>query len=193
MDDDLRAPSTVGPAAAPPPGWYPVDAVTVGWWNGVAWSGDYAPAPRPQSEVERGAFSASFSWWGSIVATFLPALVIYLTNGPGSANANRFARFSAGEALNVQLTMLAAVLPLYGVFFLSFFGVFLTMGPEGSDPSPFFGVGFFIVWVVAFFGQFALIGLYVLAAVRAHNGVWWRARYAIPFLRAHRALAPDAS
>ena len=191
MEEDLHPAHTVGPTAPTPAGWYPVDQHTVGWWNGTAWSGDYAPSPRPLTEAERGAFSASFAWWGSLLAGFLPALIIFLTNGPSSSNANRFVRFCAGEALNVHLTVLIGLGSVYGLFFVGFFGFYLSMGSDGSGPPAAFGAAFFVMWFVAFFGQIGLMVLYVLAAVRAHNGVWWRARYAIPFLRAHRELAPD--
>jgi uncharacterized Tic20 family protein len=191
MEEDLHPAHTAEPTAPTPAGWYPVDQHTVGWWNGAAWSGDYAPSPRPPTETERGAFSASFAWWGSLLAGFLPALIIFATNGPTSREPNRFVRFSAGEALNVHLTILAGAVSLFGGFMaVAFVGVSLSGTSEDSGVSAVFGIAFFVVWFVLFFGQFALMVVYVLAAVRAHNGVWWRARYAIPFLRAHRELAP---
>lgn len=179
-------------AAAWAPGWYPVDTATMGWWTGSDWGGQYSPIPPVRSEEEAGAFSASFAWWGSLLVGFWPALIIFLTNNPNAPGTNRFARFSSGEALNVHLTVLCIVLPAYVLAVGSFVVSFGRTSSDGADPSPVVPLGFFAVWAVMMCVGLATSVVYVLAAVRAHRGVWWRARYAIPFLRAHRALAPAA-
>ena len=181
-------PSTVPAAPSWPPGWYPLDPSTLAWWDGTAWSGHVQPLVPVRREEESGAFAASFAWWGSLLVGFWPALIIFLTNGPSSQGSNRFARYSAGEALNVHLSVLCVLLPVYALVVGSFY---LSMGgTAGDELSPVVPVGFFAVWALIMCVGLATAVVYVLAAVRAHAGVWWQARYAIPFLRAHRALAP---
>lgn len=191
--DPQHTPPPPSPVAATswPPGWYPADASSLAWWDGTGWSGHVLPVAPARTEVEAGAFAASFAWWGSLLVGFWPALIIYLTNSPGSSSPNRFARYSAGEALNVHLSMLCLVLPVYAVVVGSFY-LSLGGGPGESGLSPIVPFGFFFVWALLMCVGLATTVVYVLAAVRAHAGVWWQARYAIPFLRAHRALAPAA-
>jgi hypothetical protein len=173
-----------------------VDAVTFSWWNGVAWTGQYYRMPPVKTEEQAGAFSASFSWWGSLLLYGLPALIIFLTNKPGTSGSNRFARFSAGEALNVYLTWLCVMVPVYILYLVTFFGVFFTSTSthsNGTATAPaFLGGSFMLVWGVMMVSGLSMYAVFILAAVRSYRGVWWKARYAIPFLRAHRTLAPDA-
>jgi membrane protease YdiL (CAAX protease family) len=70
------------PVLGPPPGWYPVDATRLGWWDGTQWS--YVPPPRaprtPYGEEERPV-PTTRSWVavvvGFVVAVGLTALVAF--------------------------------------------------------------------------------------------------------------------
>lgn len=166
------------------PGWYETGHGTISWWDGTTWTGH----SQPIMTVERaGAFSASFAWWGAFIAGFIPAWIIFATNKPTKAGTNTFARYSAGEALNTQLTVLVAMLPLQALYVWWLFTSFAS--PE-YDPAAGPPASFLAVWGISMAFSFALWALYALAAVRAHRGVWFEARYAIPFLRAHRKLRP---
>jgi uncharacterized Tic20 family protein len=188
-----------GTASAWAPGWYPVAPGTFGWWDGHGWSGHYHSVAPPRSDEDAGAFTASLAWWASLFAGLWPALIVFIINSPDKAGSNRFARFSAGEALNFHLTVLVATIPVYAVFMGVVFSTFYrsfegtgTSTAEASGPGAAFAASFGIVWVLVMALSLGTTIVYILAAVRANKGVWWHARYTIPFLRAHRLLAPTA-
>lgn len=183
MDTTLTDAAPAHPPTQPAPGWYPTGAGHLAWWDGTRWTGHTAPAGTPET---LGAFSASFAWWGALVGWFIPAAILYATNRPNTSGANPFVRFSAGEALNAQLTVLAAMIPVQVIYLWVMVTSFDVWDPASTTPP--LGPWFFVVWAVSMATSFAVWALYILAAVRAHRGVWFEARYAIPFFRAHRAL-----
>lgn len=161
-------------SGAAPPGWYPDQSGTVRWWDGQAW-GPTAPPPGPADEVQSGKALAVLSWLGFFVFYGLPALVVRIVE----SDRNRFARWHAAEAVNLQLTVLAIWLPVIVPFISSL----VMMDPEVGPPAPVFLLTFLLGGVLAI-GTAVLV---ILGAVRAGQGVWWRCPLAIPFLRRHRS------
>ncbi len=159
------------PPHSPPPGWYTDPTGYLRWWDGSTW-GPYAPAPPPRTEEDAGKVLALVSWLGFFVAYGLVALVVRIVERDG----NRFARWHAAEALNVQLTAFVVAVPVW------LFAVLGLFSSTGNGPP----WSFLAAWAVMMAMGFGTVALAILGAVRAGQGVWWRCPVAIPFLRRHR-------
>jgi len=142
--------------------------------------GPAGPARSVEDEGRAQAVVAQL--WPAVAAAgclglFLP-LALYLVN----LGHNRFARHHAAEATNATITFVLVGVPLsVGAFAWSLAGL------DGDAPWR-------ALWgYAAVLGFLAVeLGVGILGAVRASQGVWWRHPLAIPFLRAHRReSAPD--
>lgn len=152
----------------PPPGWYPDPSGRLRWWDGRSW-GPAAPLPERTVEDE-GRTVAVIAWLGFFALYFVVALIVRIIERDG----NRFARWHASEALNLQLTFLLVWNLVLGPAVIWS----TVVEPESTA----------VLWVVpiAFAMFLAAAGTCVLGAVRAAQGSWWRCGVAIPFLRQHR-------
>jgi uncharacterized Tic20 family protein len=122
---------------------------------------------------EAGKALALLSWLGFFVAYGVAALVIRIVEQDG----NRFARWHASEALNLQLTLLVIWVPT----FLPLWFAMILVDQSDAPPWPFLAV--FALGSALAIGALVVI---VLGSVRAAKGVWWRCPVVIPFLRSHR-------
>jgi len=160
--------------STPAPGWYFDPTGSLRWWDGTAW-GPAAPVPVPSVE-DAGKAMSVLSWLGFFVMYFVVALAVRLIERDG----NRFARWHASEALNLQLTfVLLWNLVLGPVVIIT---MVTSIGSESQGPP----AAFFLMLPVAGTLFITCAAGCIYGAVRAGRGDWWRCQFAIPFLRAHR-------
>jgi hypothetical protein len=145
------------------------------WWDGQQWGPAAAPPPPPQREEDAGKALAMLSWLGYFVFYGIPALIVRVVEADG----NRFARWHAAEAVNLQLTLLVVWVP---VAVPAMIWMFSSMEPESTGPP----LGFLLLWGAGMLLGLGTLVMVVLGAVRAGQGRWWRCPVAIPFLRRHR-------
>ncbi|CAN5542789.1 hypothetical protein BH10ACT3_BH10ACT3_14770 [soil metagenome] len=164
-----QSPSTQGPLA----GGYLGDSTgRLRWWDGATW-GPYAPFDVASPTVESaGKVLAVLSWVGFFAAYFVVALAVRVSE----KNGNRFARWHAAEALNVQLTFVLMWNAILGPVFIFNFST-------GDEPSAGLFIGAIGVAMLLFLGSAVLC---VVGAIKASRGDWWRCNVSLPFLRLHR-------
>ena len=152
-------------------GWYH-DGHGLRWWSGTEW-GPYAPTfgwVDPQSD-EAGKNMAMAAHAGPLAGGFVLPLIVYLTQ----KDKNSFARFHAAEALNFQLTFIAA-------WFASFplmFGLMFLFSSNGQFPWP-----VFVLMPLMFVLMIANYGFSAIAAMKASRLIRWKYPLRIPFVRA---------
>ena len=128
------------------------------------------------SVEDAGKAMSVLSWLGFFVMYFVVALAVRLIERDG----NRFARWHASEALNLQLTfVLLWNLVLGPVVIIT---MVTSIGSESQGPP----AAFFLMLPVAGTLFITCAAGCIYGAVRAGRGDWWRCQFAIPFLRAHR-------
>lgn len=130
--------------------------------------------------MDSGKALAMVSWLGYFVFYGLPAVVVRAVESDG----NRFARWHAAEAVNLQLTLMVIWIPIAvpGMVWM-----FTSVDPESSGPP----LAFFAVWGVGMVLGVGTLVTVIFGAVRAGQGAWWRCPVAIPFLRRHRREGHD--
>jgi len=124
--------------------------------------------------VADGKIMAVLCWLGFFVVYGLLAIVIRVVERDG----NRFARWHAAEAVNLQLTLLMVGLVAWVPALVL---VISAADTSGGPPA-----AFFVLWGLMMAAGLTGVVLIVLGAVRAGQGAWWRCPLAVPFLRRHR-------
>lgn len=150
----------------PPAGWYH-DGYGLRWWDGTAW-GPYAPQPMYVVAPARTdpRLWATLVHLGFFVGGFVGPLVVRLTE----ERKDSFVRHHSTEALNGNLTLLAAYVGLYVG------GLILTAFTHQ-------------VWlIIVSLGLVAIVFLtmlvqMILGAVKASRGEWFRYPVNVRFVR----------
>jgi len=172
---DTPPPPPPPPVAGPPPGWYH-DGVALRWWDGAAW-GPVAPGGTVNSDDKTLSVLAH---GGVLVGGFILPLIFYVI---ADDEQRPETRWHAREALNFQLTFLAAYLGAFIVFFVGL-GASGAFGASGSDAGA--GIGFgisFVVFFVFVFGAVILNFVFsIIGAMRANAGIRWKYPIRIPFV-----------
>lgn len=150
------APAGAGAAAAP--GWYPAQGGQR-YWDGQQWTEHaVAGAPSPANEYSTAMWAHLSALLISYVACglgFIGPLIIM--NGQGKQSA--YVRHHAVEALNFSLTVLIAYI-ISGILMIVIIGFFLL---------PIIAIGSLV--------------LYIMAAVAANRGEWYRYPVNIRFVK----------
>lgn len=161
------------------------------------------PPFDPDDPLARTVPVAPFPWWGPLMLAGAPALWVFFTSGtlpallvmlctaaavsaatrvanrPAARDADPFARFCAGEVLNVVATgVLAVSAPLLWTFVWS---------GAGRGTSPFLFVATDLMSLPVLASLLAALGA---GALRASRGAWYRAPFTVPVFRAHRRGRP---
>ena len=165
-------------------GWYH-DGHGLRWWSGTEW-GPYAPTfgwVDPQSD-EAGKNMAMAAHAGPLAGGFVLPLIVYLTQ----KDKNRFTRHHAREALNFQLTVLAAMIPLVVGYVISI-ASFIASTPGPND----FPTRIFVFFPIFGGVMLASLGFGIYGAVQASRGVWWTYPVRIAFVHDPHAPIPPTT
>jgi len=175
------------PPDHPLPGWYPDGQRGLRWWDGHAW-GQFAPPAggfaRPMSEVDAGKSMSILAHLGCLYGGFIGPMIIYLTQ----KDKNRFTRHHAREALNFQLTVLAAMIPLVVGYVISI-ASFIASTPGPND----FPTRIFVFFPIFGGVMLASLGFGIYGAVQASRGVWWTYPVRIAFVHDPHAPIPPTT
>ncbi len=149
-----------------PAGWYPTPDGQQRYWDGFAWTNDFAPgaAGLGTGSVNRGsavgAFPTSDERTTAMVAhllglgaAFIGPLIIYLIKKDESP----FVRDQAAEALNFAISM--------AIYFTAYIVVSIIL--------IFVIVGIFMLMLAPFLAL-GVLALHIVAAVRANRGEYFR-------------------
>ncbi len=154
------------------PGWYADAQGAWWWWDGGTWTpapGSAAPAPTQASAREQERTHALLMWILYIVlGGWIVALIFYLTS-----KEKPFTRHHAAEALNLTLVLLVPQVVGFALLVPGYVDLITTAidDPEASVTLPgTFWAGVAVLAVVSILN----LVLAVVAAVRAHQGRWWR-------------------
>lgn len=149
------------------PGWY-FDGKQQRWWDGAAWG--------PVATSGDDNTLATLAHLGSLFGGFILPLVMYLISKDDKRPETRY---HAREALNFQLTFLAAYVPAIFIYMIM---VFAQAG-SGGDPSAgfFIVLGLFILFVFA--ATITAIVFGVRGALRANKGERYRYPISIRFVK----------
>ena len=160
----------------PAPGWYH-DGVAMRWWTGSSW-GPYSPAGPATSTPPHAVAGATTSVLSHVgfffFAVFMP-LIIRQSEG----KKDPFVRHHSTEALNFQLTFLAAWLS----GFVAIITVAASTSTSDGSVSGFIALPFLVMFVLFAAGA----GMSIVGAIRASRGEWWRYPISIRFVRGARA------
>lgn len=162
-------------ASATPAGWY-FDGRTHRWWDGVAW-GQAAPDSNDRT-------LATLAHLGAVLGGFLLPLVLYLIADDATRPETRH---HAREALNFQITSLAATLLATVAMFTGFAasGLLGASGePEAIGAGVGIGIGLFLLcFAVIFAVSIASLVFGIIGAVRANKGIRYDYPLCIRFVR----------
>jgi uncharacterized Tic20 family protein len=156
------------PVHGPPPGWYH-DGRALRWWDGAAW-GPFAPPTAPPPATTTSYVLPVLAHVGFFIASCILALVLRLTEG----TKDDYLRHHSTEALNFQLTFLAAWI---GGFVVT---VVVAISSTSDDTAGAVMLLFFALMAVLFVAGAVLS---VMGAVRAGRGERWRYPVSIRFVR----------
>ncbi|MGA9278118.1 DUF4870 domain-containing protein [Ilumatobacter sp.] len=148
------------------------------WWDGSAW-GPAAANDAPNSDDRTLSI---LTHGGVVVGGFVLPLVFYLISDDERRPETRW---NSRQALNFQLTFLAAYLGAFVVFFggLAVSGAFSAAGSE-TGAGVGFGIAFAAFFVFLMGALVVNVVFSIIGAVRANEGVRWTYPIQIPFVRA---------
>jgi len=162
-------------AATAAAGWY-FDGTQQRWWDGTAW-GPAAPDSNDRS-------LATLAHLGVLLGGFILPLVLFLvSDDERRPQTRRHAR----EALNFQLTSVAATIVLMVVMFtgLAVSGLLGASGePEAVGAGIGVGIGlFFLFFALVFAISIGTVVFGIIGAVRANKGIQYEYPLCFRFIR----------